>query len=272
MKKVILGSLVASVLAFAGDSELIMATTTSTDNTGLLDAIYPAYKAKTGVDIKWTAVGTGAALKLGENCDADILFVHSPKVEKEFVEKGFGVERKAVMYNDFVVIADKSIADKFKGKDIKESFELIKKENIKFSSRGDKSGTDNKEKGIWKKIIGEVPEKDGWYMQTGQGMLATINAAAEQKGVTFTDRGTYIKYEDTKKGAPEMVIINEGDNDLKNFYSLIAVNPKHCAKADIENANKFIEWATGEEGQKFIGDFKLLDKPLFTPDANTRKN
>ena len=110
MKKVILGSLVASVLAFAGDSELIMATTTSTDNTGLLDAIYPAYKAKTGVDIKWTAVGTGAALKLGENCDADILFVHSPKVEKEFVEKGFGVERKAVMYNAFVVIADKSIS------------------------------------------------------------------------------------------------------------------------------------------------------------------
>ena len=246
MKKVILGSLIASVLAFAGDSELIMATTTSTDNTGLLDAIYPAYKAKTGVDIKWTAVGTGAALKLGENCDADILFVHSPKVEKEFVEKGFGLKRNAVMYNDFVVIADKSIADKFKGKDIKQSFELIKKDGIKFFSRGDKSGTDNKEKGIWKKIAGEVPEKDGWYMQTGQGMLATINAAAEQKGVTFTD--------------------------LKNFYSLIAVNPKHCPKTDIENAEKFIKWATSEEGQKFIGDFKLLDKPLFTPDANTRKN
>ena len=267
MKKIILGSLAAAVLAFGADNELIMATTTSTDNTGLLDAIYPAYKAKTGVDIKWTAVGTGAALKLGEDCNADILFVHSPKVEKEFVEKGFGLKRNAVMYNDFVVIADK-----FKGKDIKQSFELIKKDGIKFFSHGDKSGTDNKEKGIWKKIAGEVPEKDSWYMQTGQGMLATINAAAEQKGVTFTDRGTYIKYEANQKGHPEMVIINEGDNDLKNFYSLIAVNPKHCPKTDIENAEKFIKWATSEEGQKFIGDFKLLDKPLFTPDANTRKN
>ena len=272
MKKLLLSMAVASSFMMAADTDLVMATTTSTDNTGLLDAIYPAYKAETGVDLKWTAVGTGAALKLGENCDADILFVHSPRVEKEFVEKGFGVERKPVMYNDFIVIADKSIAPKFAGKDIKSSFELIKAENIKFFSRGDKSGTDNKEKGIWKKILGDVPEKEAWYSQTGQGMLATINAAAEQKGVTFTDRGTYIKYEANMKENPDLVIINEGDDDLKNFYSVIAVNPKHCAKADIENANKFIEWITGEKGQKFIADFKLLNKPLFTPDAATRKN
>ncbi|WP_169940232.1 tungstate ABC transporter substrate-binding protein TupA [Campylobacter sp. RM15925] len=271
MKKLILSSLVVASTVFAADSDLVMATTTSTDNTGLLDAIYPAYKAETGVDLKWTAVGTGAALKLGENCDADILFVHSPKVEKEFVEKGFGVERKAVMYNDFVLIADKSIAPKFQGKDIKGSFEMIKAEGIKFFSRGDKSGTDNKEKGIWKKVAGEVPEKDAWYAQTGQGMLATINAAAEQKGVTFTDRGTYIKYEANMKNDPSLVIVNEGDDDLKNFYSVIAVNPKHCAKTDVENANKFIEWITGEKGQKFIADFKLMNKPLFTPDATTRK-
>ena len=103
-------------------------------------------------------------------------------------------------------------------------------------------------------------------------MIATINAAAEQKGVTLTDRGTYIKYEANKNGKPDMVIINEGESDLKNFYSLIAVNPKHCANTDIQNANRFIEWATSEEGQKFIGDFKLLDKALFTPDAKTRKN
>ncbi|MBR8462580.1 substrate-binding domain-containing protein [Campylobacter sp. faydin G-24] len=271
MNKIVLASILVATSMFAADSDLNMATTTSTDNTGLLDAIYPVYKAKTGVDLKWTAVGTGAALKMGENCDVDILFVHSPKVEKEFIEKGFGVERKAVMYNDFVLIADKSIADKFKGKDIKGSFDMVKAEKIPFFSRGDKSGTDNKEKGIWKKIIGDVPEHDAWYRQTGQGMLATIKAAEEQKGVTFTDRGTYIKYEANEKGDPNLVIINEGDNDLKNFYSVIAVSPKHCKKADIENANKFIEWITGEEGQKFVADFKLLNKQLFTPDAKTRK-
>ena len=271
MKKIVLSVLAASSMLMAADNDLTMATTTSTADTGLLDAIYTAYKADTGVDLKWTAVGTGAALKLGENCDADILFVHSPKVEKEFVEKGFGVERKPVMYNDFVLIADKSIADKFKGKDLKSSFELIKAENIKFFSRGDKSGTDNKEKGIWKKVLGDVPEKDAWYAQTGQGMIATINIAAEQKGVTFTDRGTYIKYEANAKGNPDLVIVSEGDSDLKNFYSVIAVNPKHCPKTDIENANKFIEWVTGKNGQEFIGAFKLLYKPLFTPDAATRK-
>ena len=270
MKKIVLTLLAASSLIMA-DNDLIMATTTSTADTGLLDAMVPAYKAKTGVDVKFTAVGTGAALKLGENCDADVLFVHSPKVEKEFVEKGFGVERKPVMYNDFVLIADKSVADKFKGKDLKAAFELIKAENIPFFSRGDKSGTDNKEKGIWKNVAGGVPEKEGFYNQTGQGMIATINAAAEQKGVTLTDRGTYIKYEANAKGNPDLVIVNEGEKDLKNFYSVIAVNPKHCAKTDIENADKFIKWVISEEGQKFIGDFKLLDKPLFTPDANTRK-
>lgn len=272
MKKILLGSLMMASALFAADTDLNMATTTSTQDTGLLDVIYTAYKADTGVDLKWTGVGTGAALKLGEDCNADILFVHSPKVEKEFVEKGYGVERKAVMYNDFVLIADKSIAPKFAGKDIKASFELIKAENIKFFSRGDKSGTDNKEKGIWKKILGEVPEKEAFYAQTGQGMIATINAAAEQKGVTFTDRGTYIKYEANAKGNPDLVIINEGDSDLKNFYSVIAVNPKHCPTADIENANRFINWITSEKGQEFIGSFKLLDKPLFTPDAATRKN
>ncbi|QCD44578.1 tungstate ABC transporter substrate-binding protein TupA [Campylobacter mucosalis] len=271
MRKIFVISAVLAASLFGADSDLNMATTTSTADTGLLDAMLPVYKAKTGVDLKFTAVGTGAALKLGENCDVDVLFVHSPKVEKEFVEKGYGVERKAVMYNDFVLIGDKSIASKFAGKDLKAAFEIIKAEQIPFFSRGDKSGTDNKEKGLWKNVAGEVPETAAWYKQTGQGMIATINAAAEQKGVTLTDRGTYIKYEANKNGAPELVIINEGAKDLKNFYSVIAVSPKHCPKTDIENAQKFVNWVVSDEGQKFIADFKLLDKQLFTPDANTRK-
>lgn len=271
MKKIILNSMLMASIMFGADSDLTMATTTSTADTGLLDAILPVYKAKTGVDLKFTAVGTGAALKMGENCDVDILFVHSPKAEKEFMEKGYGINRKAVMYNDFVLIADKSLAPKFKEKDLKSAFELIKAENIKFFSRGDKSGTDNKEKGIWKSVIGEIPEKEAFYSQTGQGMIATINIAAEQKGVTFTDRGTYIKYEANAKGNPDLVIVNEGDKALKNFYSVISVSPKHCPKTDIENADKFADWIISDEGQKFIGEFKLMNKQLFTPDAKDRK-
>ncbi|MCI6988429.1 MAG: substrate-binding domain-containing protein [Campylobacter sp.] len=256
----------------AKDNDLVMATTTSTDNTGLLDAIYPAYKAKTGVDLKWTAVGTGQALKMGENCDVDILFVHSPKVEKEFVANGFGIDRSPVMYNDFILIADESLAPKFKDKSLSEAFEIIKNDSIKFFSRGDKSGTHNKEVAVWKAATNNVPEKESWYNQTGQGMIATINIAAEQKGATLTDRGTFIKYESNFKDAKSpMVIISEGDENLKNFYSVIAVNPKHCQNADYENASEFIKWITSDEGQKFVADYKLLDKTLFTPDAKDRK-
>ncbi|CZE48563.1 tungstate ABC transporter substrate-binding protein TupA [Campylobacter geochelonis] len=264
-------SFITALSLNAKDNDLLMATTTSTDNTGLLDAIAPIYKLKTGVDIKWIAVGTGQALEMGKNCDADILFVHSPKVEKEFVKDGYGIDRTAVMYNDFILVADSSLADKFKGKDLKQIFETIKKDDIKFFSRGDKSGTHNKELSVWKSVFGQTPEKEEWYNQTGQGMIATINIASEQKGVTLTDRGTFIKYEDNQKGKNNMVIVSEGDKNLKNFYSVIAVNPKHCAKADYENATEFIKWITSDEGQKFVGDFKLLEKPLFTPDANQRK-
>lgn len=274
MKSKILTFGIAMLMAgslYAKDNNLVMATTTSTDDTGLLDALYPIYKAKTGVDLKWTAVGTGKALEMGKNCDVDVLFVHSPKLEKEFVKDGYGVDRKPVMYNDYVLIGDKSLVDKFKDKSLKEVFEIIQKDKIPFYSRGDKSGTHNKELDIWKKSISNVPEKESWYKQTGQGMLATINIAAEQKGVTLTDRGTFIKYEAQHKGNPPLVLLNEGDNNLKNFYSVINVNPEKCPKADEENAKEFANWITSDEGQKFINDFKLMDKQLFTADAKDRK-
>ncbi|WP_033916261.1 tungstate ABC transporter substrate-binding protein TupA [Campylobacter sputorum] len=274
MKSKILTFGIAMIMAsslYAKDNNLIMATTTSTDDTGLLDALYPVYKAKTGVDLKWTAVGTGKALEMGKNCDVDVLFVHSPKLEKEFVKNGYGVDRKPVMYNDYVLIGDKSLANKFEGKSLKEAFEIIQNNKIPFFSRGDKSGTHNKELDIWKKSISNVPQKESWYKQTGQGMLTTINVAAEQKGVTLTDRGTFIKYEAQHKGNPPLVLLNEGDNNLKNFYSVINVNPKKCPKADEENAKEFANWITSDEGQKFINDFKLMDKQLFTADAKNRK-
>ncbi|ARJ57433.1 tungstate ABC transporter substrate-binding protein TupA [Campylobacter cuniculorum] len=268
MKKIFSLALLALSLNAA---ELKMATTTSTDNTGLLDALKPLYEKQSGNTLKWVAVGTGAALKLGEDCNADVLFVHSPKAEKEFMQKGFGVERTAVMYNDFIVIAPKDLASKFKGKNLKESLELIKAEKITFISRGDKSGTDNKEKALWKKSIGEVPEKESWYQQSGQGMLASIKIAEEKNGVILTDRGTYIKYKDNEKNNPKLVIVNEGDDDLKNFYSVIAVNPKHCPQVDYKNASEFIQWLVSDETLKFIADFKLLNQALFIVDAKTRK-
>ncbi len=253
-------------------AELRMATTTSTDNTGLLDELAPIYKKDTGVDLKWVAVGTGNALKLGQNCDVDIVFVHAPAVEKKYVEDGFGVDRTPVMFNDFVIIGDPSHKAKFEGKTIQEAFKIIENEKIKFVSRADESGTHSKEKSVWKAALGKIPEKESWYIQAGQGMIATINIATEQKGITFTDRGTFIKYEDNHKGNPPLVIVFEGDDSLNNYYSIMAVNTKNCPKADYEGAKKFINWIVSDDIQTVIGDFKLLGKQLFTPDAKSRVN
>lgn len=267
------GKILFSLLALSGAlfaAELKMATTTSTGDTGLLDVLVPKYKADTGVYLKWVAVGTGNALKLGENCDVSVVFVHSPSAEKTYVEKGFGVDRTPVMFNDFVIIGTPEMKAKFAGKNITEAFKLIENEKIKFVSRGDKSGTHDKERSVWVSALGQAPEKQAWYLEAGQGMIATINIAAEQKGVTLTDRGTFIKYEANHKGNPPLVIVYEGADALKNFYSVMAVNPKRCANADYKGALKFIEWITTDKMQTEIANFKLLDKQLFYPDFKTR--
>ena len=253
--------------SFAEEKMLMMATTTSTDNTGLLDYLAPKFQEATGIELKWTATGTGKALKLGENCDVDILMVHAPPAEKKFVADGFGTDRREIMYNDFVIIGPESDPAGIKGKSIKDAFAMLKAKQAVFTSRGDNSGTHKKELSLWKAADLPVPEKENWYVQTGQGMLATINIAAERNGYTMTDRGTYIKYESNMKGNPPLKILVEGDAVLLNQYSVIAVNPKHCAKANYDTAMQFIKWITGAEAQQFIKDFKLLGKPLFTPNA-----
>jgi tungstate transport system substrate-binding protein len=253
--------------SFAEEKMLMMATTTSTDNTGLLDYLAPKFQEATGIELKWTATGTGKALKLGENCDVDILMVHAPPAEKKFVADGFGTDRHEIMYNDFVIIGPESDPAGIKGKSIKDAFAMLKAKQAVFTSRGDNSGTHKKELSLWKAADLPVPEKENWYVQTGQGMLATINIAAERNGYTMTDRGTYIKYESNMKGNPPLKILVEGDAVLLNQYSVIAVNPKHCAKANYDTAMQFIKWITGAEAQQFIKDFKLLGKPLFTPNA-----
>jgi tungstate transport system substrate-binding protein len=253
--------------SLAEEEILTMATTTSTDNTGLLDYLIPKFKAATGIEVKWTATGTGKALKLGENCDVDILMVHAPAAEKKFMASGFGTDRREIMYNDFVIIGPAEDPAAIKGKSIKEALQTIKTKQAIFVSRGDNSGTHKKELSLWKAAGMSVPEKDPWYVQTGQGMLATINIAAERTGYTMTDRGTYIKYEANMKGNPPLKILVEGDAALLNQYSVIAVSKKHCPKAKYATAMKFIEWITGAEAQQLIKDFKLLGKPLFTPNA-----
>jgi tungstate transport system substrate-binding protein len=246
---------------------LTMATTTSTDNTGLLDYLAPKFTKATGIELKWTATGTGKALKLGENCDVDILMVHAPPAEKKFVAAGFGTDRREIMYNDFVIIGPASDPAAIKGKSIKDALQTIKAKQGIFVSRGDNSGTHKKELSLWKAADLPVPEKESWYVQTGQGMLASINIAAERNGYTMTDRGTYIKYEDNLKGNPPLKILVEGDAVLLNQYSVIAIDKKHCSQAKYATAKQFIKWITGAEAQQLIKDFKLLGKPLFTPNA-----
>lgn len=246
---------------------LMMATTTSTDDTGLLDYLAPLCKQATGIELRWTATGTGKALKLGESCDVDVLMVHAPAAEKKFVEAGFGFDRREIMYNDFVIIGPVADPAGIKGKGLAEALTAIKSSNSIFVSRGDDSGTHKKELDLWKQANLAIPEHESWYAQTGQGMLPTISIAAERNGYTMTDRGTYIKYEDTFKGNPPLKILVEGDAGLLNQYSVMAVNQKHCAKAKFALAQQFADWIAGAQGQELIKNFNLLGKQLFYPNA-----
>ncbi|GAB4334040.1 MAG: substrate-binding domain-containing protein [Desulfobulbaceae bacterium] len=252
--------------AWAGE-ELLLATTTSTDNTGLLDYLAPLFTRDTGITLKWVATGTGKALRLGENCDADVLLVHAPEAEMEFVRKGFGVNRREVMYNDFVLIGPVEDPAGVAGLTAREALRRISGKGLPFVSRGDDSGTHRKERSLWQAALGRVPEDAAWYLQSGQGMLATITIAAERRGYTLTDRGTSIKYEANHGGDPPLVILVEGDAHLFNQYAVLEVNPKRCAGIHAAAARKFSGWITGPRGQKAIGDFHLLGKQLFIPDA-----
>ncbi len=246
---------------------LMMATTTSTDNTGLLDEIAPKFQKDTGIELRWTAVGTGKALKMGENCDVDVLLVHAPAAEQKYVDSGALKDRKEVMYNDFVIIGPASDPAGVKGMSVVDAMKTIAAKKAVFVSRGDNSGTNKKEISLWKVAGMAVPDKEAWYVQTGQGMIKSINIAEERDGYTMTDRGTYIKYEANKKGSPDLKVLVEGDKTLFNQYSVLAVNPEKCKKAKYELATKFSDWLTSPKAQKDIADFKLLGKKLFIPNA-----
>ena len=251
----------------AADKELMMATTTSTEDTGLLDYLAPMVTKATGITVKWVGTGTGKALKLGENCDADVLLVHAPAAEKKFVEAGFGINRREVMYNDFVVIGPNADPAGIKGKDVCTALKTILEKKSPFVSRGDDSGTHKMEQSLWKDCALQVPDKESWYLQAGQGMMPTITMAAERSGYTLTDRGTYIKYEADQQGKPPLAIVLEGDQKLLNQYSVIEVNPEKCPKAKNDLARQYGDWLVGKEGQAAIDGFLLMNKQLFTPNA-----
>jgi tungstate transport system substrate-binding protein len=263
----ILLALTAGLPLGAAAETLMMATTTSTDNTGLLDVLAPEFTKATGIELKWTAVGTGKALKLGENCDVDVLMVHAPGAEKKYVAAGYGIGRREVMFNDFVIIGPPADPAGIKGTSVTGALKTIAAKSAVFVSRGDNSGTNKKEISLWKATGDAVPEKQAWYVQTGQGMLATINVAAQKNGYTMTDRGTFIKYAHNHGGNPPLVVVVEGDDILKNQYSVMQVNPARCPKVQNELAVRFSDWICSPPAQKLIGDFKLLGKQLFTPNA-----
>lgn len=243
---------------------ILLATTTSTKDTGLLDELLPVFKEKYGITVKPIAVGTGEALKMGERGDADVLLVHSRQSEDEFMTKGFGKVREDVMYNDFVLIGPEDDPAGVKNSiDATDAFKKIAGKKAPFISRGDDSGTHKKELKVWGKA-GFEPE-GSWYMSTGQGMAATIRIANEKLGYTLSDRGTYL----VQKDNTDLVILTEKSKDLLNPYGVIAVNPEKYPKANYKGALKFIEFLTSDEGQKIIGEFgkEQYGQPLFVPDA-----
>ncbi|MGN0734672.1 MAG: substrate-binding domain-containing protein [Anaerovoracaceae bacterium] len=287
MKKKILTVLLIFVLCFAmtacggndegegeGDARpaegttLMMATTTSTADTGLLDYLKPIFLEDTGIDLQWTAVGTGEALAMGQNGDVDIVLVHAKASEEEFVASGAGVERFPVMYNDFVVVGPEE-EGKY-GDDIAACFGAIQEGKLTFVSRGDDSGTDKKEKKIWAAL--EIdPTANPNYIESGQGMGATITMADEEEAYTLTDRGTWLKFKNDADLNIELNIVCEGAKDLLNQYGVIAVNPEMFEGLNNEAANVFIEWICSDKVQELIGQFGVEEygQALFTPNAGT---
>ena len=247
---------------------LMMATTTSTEDTGLLDYLQPLFKEDTGIDLQWTAVGTGEALKLGEDGQVDIVLVHAKASEEEFIANGFGVERFPVMYNDFVIVGPaEPIA---KTDDVSAVFTQINTDQLPFVSRGDDSGTDKKEKKIWKELELD-PTTNPNYIESGQGMGATLSMANEKNAYCLTDRGTWLKQSMDSENEYVLDIVCEGGKQLLNQYGVIAVNPEKYPDVNNEAANKFIEWITSEKVQKLIGEFGVdtYGQALFTPNAGT---
>jgi tungstate transport system substrate-binding protein len=262
-------SVVASSSSWAAEKQknLILATTTSTQDSGLLDVLIPIFEKQSGYFVKTISVGSGQAMKMGERGEADVLLVHSPEAEKTFMAQGFGVDRKLVMHNDFLLLGPASDPAKIRGsKTSAEAFAKISKAGALFLSRGDNSGTDAKDKGLWK-AAGINPNGQKWFQQTGLGMGETLNVASEKHGYLLSDRGTYLAL--NKKKHLGLEILVAGEPKLLNIYHVIEVNPVKWPKVNSAGAKAFSAFMVSKPVQEIISHFgvKEFGAPLFFPDA-----
>jgi tungstate transport system substrate-binding protein len=261
--------LLGSSTVLAQTKTVILSTTTSTQDSGLLDVLIPIFEKNTGYFVKTIAVGSGQAMAMGQKGEADVLLVHSPAAEKKFVAEGYGVNRRLIMHNDYIIVGPSEDPGKVRGiKSTPESFKKIASAKALFLSRGDNSGTHSKEMDIWK-ATGINPEGEKWYQQTGLGMGQTLNVASEKKGYTLADRGTYLAL---KKNLGLDILV-EGDAILLNIYHVIEVNPAKWLKVNAAGGKAFADFMVSKETQDIIRTFGVdkFGSPLFFPDAGKRE-
>jgi tungstate transport system substrate-binding protein len=258
---------VFAVPVSAQEKSIVVASTTSTQDSGLFGHLLPLFKQKTGIDVKVIAQGTGQALDTARRGDADVVFVHAKAQEEKFIADGFGVKRYPVMYNDFVLIGPKhDPAGVKRAKEITAALKAIKDKGAPFVSRGDKSGTHTAELNIWKAAGFDIAkDKGAWYKEIGQGMGAALNTSASMNGYVLADRGTWLSF----KNRGDLDILVEGDRRLFNQYGVILVNPAKHAHVKTAEGQAFIDWLIGPEGQKAIADYKIDGQQLFFPNATS---
>ncbi|MDP2854678.1 MAG: substrate-binding domain-containing protein [Smithellaceae bacterium] len=257
-----------NVFAAPKQKNIILATTTSTQDTGLLDVLIPIFEKETGYFVKTIAVGSGQAMAMGQKGEADVMLVHSPDAEKKFIEQEYGINRRLVMHNDYTIVGPGTDPAKIKGvKSSTEALKVIAKVNALFLSRGDNSGTNSQEKKLWKQA-GINPEGQKWYQQTGLGMGQTLNVTSEKKGYTLADRGTYL----AMKKNLGLDILVEGDAALLNIYHVMEVNVTKWPKVNADGAKAFADFMVSKKTQDIIKTFGVdkFGSPLFFPDAGKK--
>jgi tungstate transport system substrate-binding protein len=262
----LLGTLLAATPTDAEAPYITVASTTSTEQSGLFGQLLPAFTAKTGIAVRVVAVGTGQALKIGERGDCDVVFVHDTASELKFVADGYGIERHQVMYNDFVLVGPRSDPARVAGgREIVAALRKIAEAKAPFVSRGDDSGTDKAEKRLWRDAAVDVKAASGtWYRDTGSGMGPALNTAAALGAYALSDRGTWLSFENRR----DLGIVVEGDRRLFNQYGVMLVNPSRHPSVKHEFGQQFIDWLVSADGQKTIADYTINGQPLFFPNAS----
>ncbi|MBI5943104.1 MAG: substrate-binding domain-containing protein [Chloroflexi bacterium] len=249
----------------ASAKNILLVSTTSTQDSGLLDALLPAFEETSGYSVQLISTGSGQALKIAEEGNADVILLHSPSAEKEFMEQGFGIDRRLVMHNDFVIVGPASDPAGTKGLSPVSAFKKIHETQVPFISRSDESGTHIKELALWK-AAALNPAGQPWYIETGQGQGATLSIANEKDGYAITDRGTFLAYQ----ANIELKILVQNDKDLLNVYHVITVNPEQWPQVNVDGARAFADFITSAQGQEIIREFGVdkYGQPLFYPDAD----